>query len=902
MPNDPLSRSNNRNNNNKSPKKTKPKTSKKKKITGKRVGWTLFFTMAIAIFCALGGYLFIMVSGERLLTANMDKTTINETSKVYDRNGQLMGELSIQKLEPVDEDEIPELVKEAFVATEDRRFYEHQGVDIWSIGRAAVKDIMARSMVEGGSTLTQQLAKNMFLSRDKTFFRKATEVSIAMALERKYTKDEILTMYLNRIFFGHQRYGIKAASEFYFGKDKLEDLDLWEIATLAAMPKGPSAYNPLSNPNDSKARRGVVLQLMYEQGYITKEEMDEAKAVDYDYTPPEKEQKYQAFIDYVLREAERVTGKTEDDLNIGGYKIYTTMDAQAQTAMESAFSDDSLFEESKDDQKVQGSMVIMNHENGSLVALLGGRDYQTKGYSRVTQSRRQPGSAFKPIVSYAPALESGDYNANSPLSNQKQCFGNYCPGNLHGYSSTISMTEAITKSENIPAVWLLDKIGVNTGVQFAKSVGIQLTDEDKNLAIALGGLSKGTNTLEMAQAYSAFANLGEYQEAYSIKEIKDSSDKSVYKHDKSDTTRVMSEQNAYALTQMLQNVVNDGTGRSARLDRPVAGKTGTVQSGIAGNSANRDVWFVGYTPEWTAAVWMGYDNPDATHMLKNSSKLSAAFFAKVMTDALKGVPVKDFEAPKGQQAPPPEETQPEQPQLSVSGLSGAYDPNSQTVSLNWTGTGDANTQYRIYRKETSEAQFTHLIDSVGSTSAQDLSALPGLTYEYYVTAFDVASGLETDPSNTISLMIEAQEIDPVDPEPGTDPGTDPGTEQPGTENPDNGSPDNGNSGENNGNNGNNGSGNGNNGNNGNGNGNNSNNGNGNGNGNGNNGGPGQGNGQSGDGNTSPGTGNTNPGGNNDGSGDGSVNTPGEVVPPDAGTESNTGENDGSVETQTGNDG
>lgn len=777
-------------------------------------------------------------------------------------------------------------MKQAFVATEDKRFYDHQGVDIWSIGRAAVKDVMARSMVEGGSTLTQQLAKNMFLSRDKTFFRKATEVSIAMALERKYTKDEILTMYLNRIFFGHQRYGIKAASEFYFGEKDLNKLELWEIATLAAMPKGPSAYNPVSNPNDSKARRGVVLQLMHDQGYITKEEMDKAKEVDYNYKRPEKDRKYQGFIDYVLREAERVTGKTEDDLNIGGYKIYTTMDAQAQTAMETAFTDDSLFEASKDDQQVQGSMVIMNHENGSLVALLGGRDYQTKGYSRVTQSRRQPGSAFKPIVSYAPALESGNYSANSSLSNAKQCFGNYCPGNLHGYSSTISMTEAITKSENIPAVWLLDKIGVNTGINFAKSVGIQLTDEDKNLAIALGGLSKGTNTLEMAQAYSAFANLGEYRQAYAIKEIKDSAGKTTYKHDNSDTTRVMSEQNAYQLTQMLQNVVNDGTGRSARLDRPVAGKTGTVQSGISGNSANRDVWFVGYTPEWTAAVWMGYDNPDANHMLKNSSKLSAAFFAKVMGDALKGVPVKQFKAPAGGQAPPPVE-EPEQPALSVSGLSGSYDPNAQTVSLSWTGTGDASTQYRIYRKETSEAQFTHLIDAIGSTSAQDLSALPGLTYEYYVTAYDLASGLETDPSNTISLMIEAQEVPPEEPDPGVDPGTEIDPEQPGTENPDNGTPDNGNSNGNNGNgneNGNNGNGNGNNGNNGNG---------------GNNGG----NGQPGEGNTTPpGQGTTDPGGNGEGPDDGGVTTPGEVVTPDSGTSGDTGGTDAPADSQAGTGG
>ena len=206
---------------------------------------------------------------------------------------------------------------------------------------------------------------------------------------------------------------------------------------------------------------------------------------------------------------------------------------------------------------------------------------------------------------------------------------------------------------------------------------------------------------------------------------------------------------------------------------------------------------------------MGYDNPDATHMLKNSSKLSASFFAKVMGDALKGVPVKDFKAPAGAQTPPPEK-EPEQPTLSVSGLNGGYDPSTQTVSLNWTSTGDSSTQYRIYRKETSEGQFTHLLDAVGSTSAQDLSALPGLTYEYYVTAYDLTSGQETDPSNIISLMIEAEELEPEQPDTGTEPGTEPGTEQPGTENPDNGSPGNGGSEGNNGNgneNGNNGNGN-----------------------------------------------------------------------------------------------
>ncbi|WP_268794440.1 transglycosylase domain-containing protein [Paenibacillus sp. DMB20] len=439
----------------------------------------------------MAGYLFIMVSGEKLLEANKDKLTAYGTSKVYDRNGNLMGELSIQKSDPVKIDDVPDLLKAAFIATEDRRFNEHNGVDIWSIGRAAVKDIMARSMVEGGSTITQQLAKNIFLTRDKTFFRKATEVSIALALERNHTKDEILEMYLNRINFGGPYYGIKAASQRYFGKSNLNDLKLWEMATLAAMPKGPSKYNPLKNPELSKERRAVVLNLMRDQGYISAQEAEKAKKVDYKYKPPATQQKYTAFIDYVMDEAEQKWGLTADDLNIGGYQIYTTMDANAQQAMEAEFNNPANFEKGADDAIIQGSMVIINQHTGGIVALMGGREYERGGFNRAIDSRRQPGSALKPIAVYAPALETGNYTKNSRLSNRKQCFGNYCPNNLHGYSETVSMQEAIQRSENIPAVWLLNQIGVKTGYNFVQNIGIKATEDDKNLSLALGGNEQG---------------------------------------------------------------------------------------------------------------------------------------------------------------------------------------------------------------------------------------------------------------------------------------------------------------------------------------------------------------------------------------------------------------------------
>ncbi|WP_042204366.1 transglycosylase domain-containing protein [Paenibacillus camerounensis] len=812
MSRDEISRTNNRNRQTGSAKSAgKPKPKKKKKfLTKKRVLWSLFFAMALAIFCALGGYMFIMLNGQKLLTANQDKLTVNPPTQIFDRNANLIAELSLEKSDPVEYEDIPEELINAFVATEDKRFFDHKGVDFWSIGRAAVKDIAARSMVEGGSTITQQLAKNIFLTRDKTFFRKATEVSIAVALENSKTKNEIITMYLNRIPFGGTIYGIKAASIRYFGKSNLADLDLWEMATLAAMPKGPSRYNPLRNPELSKERRAVVLQLMYDQNYITKEEMDEAKVVDYNYKPPESKQRYQAFIDFAIDEAEERFGLTEDDLNIGGYKIYTTMDKHAQQTVEDAFADSDNFEKSVDDELVQGSMTIINQENGSIVALMGGRNYEKKGFSRVNDSRRSPGSSIKPVVAYAPALESGKFTSSSMLSNEKQCFGTYCPNNLHGYSSTISMSTAITKSENIPAVWLLNEIGVNTGFQFAKKLGINLSDDDKNLALALGGVSQGTNTLEMAQAYSAFANGGELREAYSIKSIENSDGDTVYRAN-TNPERVMSEDTAYQMTEMLQEVVTDGTGKKAKISRPVAGKTGTTQSGYSGISSNRDVWFVGYTPEWTAAVWMGYDKPSKTHLLKNSSPLAAAFWGKVMEEALKGVPAKSFPSPSGSNEPEPTAT-PETVQ-PVNGLSAAYDPSTMTVNLSWEPAQVEGVEYRIYRRETSEGEFTALLNTMSSTVG-DISAMPGLTYEYYVTAYYPEFDQESEPSDRVTVSVQ-DEMPTMEPEPTLDPN------QP-TDDPSGGENGNGNGGENGngGNGGNNGNGNGNgNGNNGNGNGN-----------------------------------------------------------------------------------
>ncbi|WP_322904355.1 PBP1A family penicillin-binding protein [Paenibacillus campi] len=759
---------------------------KKKRITGKRVFWTLFAVTAMGIFCALAAYLFIMVSGEKIYEANINKLAISEPTKVYDRNGTLILQRSVRTGDPVKYQDIPKEVIEAFVATEDRRFFEHQGVDLWSIGRAAVRDVIARSAVEGGSTITQQLAKNVFLNTDKTFFRKATEVSIALAIERKMTKDEIITTYLNRIYFGSGAYGIKEAAETYFGISDLSQLKLWQIATLAGLPKAPSRYSPLSNPDLSQQRRAVVLQLMQEQGYITAAQEKEAESVVYNYQPPKKESQFDAFIEYAMQEAEDETGLSADDLNRGGYNIYTTMDAKAQKTLEDAFNNDKLFEKSPDDVKVQGSMVIVNNDTGGIVALLGGRDYKAGNFSRVT-SYRQPGSAFKPIISYAPALQSGEYNTNSMLNNEKQCFNNYCPKNLEGgYSQSISMTAALEDSINIPAVWLLNQIGIDTGIKYANSVGFNLTSADHNLAIALGGLSKGTNTLQMAQAYRVFADGGTYMPAYAVKSVTDSTGAEIYKNNMN-STRVLDKQVTDEMTQMLENVVQNGTGKRAQIDRPVAGKTGTTQHGIPGlrSSANRDIWFAGYTKEWTAAVWMGYDQPNRTHLLKDGSGRAAAMFAAVMGPALQGYPVQNFDAPPAQAAPPPVEEAPEQEQpqapATVTGLNASYDQAKQAVNLSWKAVNGA-TGYTVYRKESSANEFTAISNGAPGTSATDTAVTPGATYQYYVTAV-TADGAQSDASNTVSVTIEQASPEQSD-NPGNvvPPGGEPSTPPTGEEN------------------------------------------------------------------------------------------------------------------------
>ncbi|MGG1311047.1 PBP1A family penicillin-binding protein [Cohnella laeviribosi] len=756
-----------------SPGKAGKRPAKSRSRQKRRIGliWLLFVILFAAV-CAVVGYLLVILNGERILSQNIDKlNNMDKASIIVDANGNELAKMYVSEgnREYVPISKIPKLVQQAFIATEDKRFYEHSGVDLFGIARALVKDVIARSAVEGASTITQQLARNIFLSSDKTLFRKGTEASIALALENHKSKDEILEMYLNRIYFGRGQYGIKTAAKYYFGVDDLEDLKLWQIATLAGMPKAPNTYNPLKNPEKSKERRAVVLSLMEEQGYITEAQKQEAMAAEYDPSVvPEKSSRYAAFVDYVVDEAQQVLGISEEELLAGGYTIKATIDTKAQEAIEDAFADPDNFEKSVDDIPMQGSMVILNQHDGSIVAIAGGRDYSTKNLNRVT-SQRQPGSSFKPIVSYGPAIETGDWFPWSTLRDDKVCYdnGKYCPtdSNARKYIGPVSMKEAIRESRNQPAVWLLNEIGVQTGVEFAGRLGIELGPDDRNLAIALGGLTHGVTPIQMARAYAAFANGGLLPTPHSISEITDASGDIVYEFKPPKNNRVMKEETAYYVTDILKGVVEGGTGKRAKISgRTVAGKTGTTQLGLKGikdSAGNRDVWFVGYTPELTAAVWMGYDKTDKDHYVKNSSGQAAALFSKVMSKVLKNYEKQSFPEPSGIQKEA-------QGPGAVTGLTANYNSQQVSVELSWNAVEGDGITYKIYRKEASEAGFS-LLAETAEPAYEDMAILPEMTYTYYVKAYSSALNLEGKPSAGVTVKVTT-ELD-TSPEPGPDEGT-----------------------------------------------------------------------------------------------------------------------------------
>lgn len=582
----------------------------------------------------------VVVRGNPLALSKVSSTTIlnAEDEEVAKLRTDYKGYAEYARLE-----EMPKLLIDAFLVTEDRRFYSHHGMDVIGIGRALLQNTLHMDISQGGSSITQQLARNLYLNGNKTLIRKVNEASIAFALEKRYGKHDILEMYLNRIYMGRQQYGVKAAAWRYFGVRDLNELSIGQMASLAGMPKGPSIYNPVDDAERSKQRRDVVLTIMHEQGLITRREMEEAKRGEYETSSSKAamdeggEPAYISALDAVLEEASQLTGRSKEQIQNAGWTIRTGLDDTAQLAMENVFQESSRFRDDRADEQVQAGMVIVDQHNGEVKAMMGGRDPVAGGTNRATADVRQPGSVFKPVIAYGPALESGRYSPNSMLPDKPFRYGDYQPRNPGGhYRGSVTMMQAVEKSINSTAVWLVNENGLDEARQFAERLGIALGDEDRNLSIALGGLHKGVSPLKMAQAYTVFANGGKFNTAHLIRDITDAQGRKVYEY-RPENKSVISSRTAAEMTKMLQLAVSQGTGKRARLiGYTVAGKTGTTQAGVpgAGQGANRDLWFAGYTDRWTAAVWMGFDHTDRDHYMTAGSGDAAALFAAVMKRAL----------------------------------------------------------------------------------------------------------------------------------------------------------------------------------------------------------------------------------------------------------------------------
>ena len=543
-------------------------------------------------------------------------TAAPQTGRMYDNAGELITKIQgAENRVVIPLERIPVLTRQVFLAAEDLRFYNHHGIDFVRLFGALAANLREGGYAQGASTITMQLIRQSHLSTQKTIARKLEEMWLAVNLERQMSKDEILAMYLNYIYFGNGAYGIQAAAQTYFGVDA-EDLTLAQAASLAASIKAPSYYAPHVNEENNRSRRLYILDTMLQEGIIDQATHDEAaaEAIAVVERPAETLQ-YGWFVDAVLDEAETLLGMTSDQVLTGGLVIETTMSRAHQDQLDKEFTKDIFPADASDGTPVQGAAACVNTQTGEVLAIVGGRSYDVRrGFNRATRLRRQPGSALKPLVAYAPAIDQYGYMTASVLKDEPTNFGGYKPRNAsYTYYGNVSIRSALQSSLNVATVALLDEIGVEAGRAYLEKVGIPLDDRDANLALALGAMTYGVSPVQLAAAYAPFGNGGVFNSPHFITKVTDASGRVLYQH-RSEGERVLSEQSAFLMTSLLQSVTSSGTGaKLSAAGTPVAGKTGTVNMTGGGN---RDIWMAAYNTEIACAFWMGFDEPDSSHKLQ----------------------------------------------------------------------------------------------------------------------------------------------------------------------------------------------------------------------------------------------------------------------------------------------
>lgn len=564
-------------------------------------------------------YLFSLAKSANVETL---KAGLSQVTTIYDENDEEAGVLYSQKGTFIELNQMSPHLVDALLSTEDKRFYDHGGFDLRGIGRAAVGIVTKGRITGGGSTLTQQLAKNAYLSLDQTMNRKAKELFLALEIEKVYSKDEILEMYLNNAYFANGVWGVEDASHRYFAKNAA-DLTIDEAAVLIGMLKGPGYYNPIDNYDRAINRRDTVLELMVNNNKLDRSSAD-AMMADTLYLADNFQDKnsnnsYPSYFDAVINEAESRHDIKDEDLLNKGYKVYTTLNQQYQQDMDTTFNNASLFPaNAPDGEMVQGASIAINPKTGGVQAVVGGRgEHQFRGLNRATQSNLSPGSTMKPLAVYTPALEAG-YKTDSILKDEKLSF--YDVENIDKYyRGDVPMYEAVSQSLNASAVWLFNEIGMDQGAKKVEKFGIKLDKEDHYPGLVLGGMTKGTTPMRMASAYSVFANQGRKKDPHFIRKIVDATGVVVVDNEEAKSVQVTTPQVAEDMTSMLQGVFSSGTGVNAQpYGYPIAGKTGTTESSIDG-SKTKDQWIIGYTPDVVVATWIGFDISKESHFVENQS-------------------------------------------------------------------------------------------------------------------------------------------------------------------------------------------------------------------------------------------------------------------------------------------
>ncbi|MGY4690520.1 transglycosylase domain-containing protein [Salibacterium sp. K-3] len=560
---------------------------------------------------------------EKLEEIDIEDPSIAKNSYIYDEKGGVISEVSKgPNRRYLDFEDIPRTVKQAFLSTEDRHFFEHKGVDMTAVARALAVNTRAGSIEEGGSTITQQTVRNLFLTHEQSYNRKLSEVLYSYQLEEEYTKEEILEFYVNTIYFQNGIYGFETAARYYFGKPSSR-LSLAETAFLAAVPANPSHYDPLTRSRNTKKRQEWILAKMQETGAISSRQAEKAEQESIKLNVTESTELYPDYTFYVEHElkqlisieegfqrrmehaGEKETKALQEELNQrveevlrSGVHIETSLDPELQETLTTAVGSQ------LEGKNGNGAGVVLDHNAGRIKAVSGGKHYEPYSFNRAFQAYRQPGSAIKPLLVYGPYMDLTESSRREAVDAGRYCRGDYCPSNAGGgYYGKVTLETALAQSYNTAALRLFEKSGVSASFSYFDTFGFSRVDErDHQYAAALGGLSRGVTLLELTKAYTVFSNQGHYLPARAIEQVTDGDGKVLYQWEEK-SRPVWREQTNQELRHMMRSVMTEGTGRGAAPETGEwRGKTGTTNN-------YHDLWFVGYNEQYTAGVWLGKDNP-----------------------------------------------------------------------------------------------------------------------------------------------------------------------------------------------------------------------------------------------------------------------------------------------------